>query len=381
MASRFSSRIQVIALAAWYSLCTLGRRKAPANPRRILIAHHLLLGDTLMLTPLLAKLRERHPDAEIVMTAPKAIAPLYEKRPYGVLAIPYDPREPSTFQALYALRDFDLAFVPGDNRYSWLARALGAKWIIAHAGDRPAYKNWPVDSLIPYPARPGAWGDMVADLAPGPDPTPYHSEDWPKPSYSEFQLPAVPYCVLHVGASTPLKQWNQEKWLALADHLTHLGYSVAWSGGKGEEKYINVIDPQKKYSSYAGKLTLPQLWHLIQNTSLLVCPDTGIAHLGRLAGTPTITLFGPGSDVICGAGNFWQDAPYRAITAANFHCRNQHKLFRRTVDWVQRCGRGPKECKTPECMHAIPLDRVKIAAHDFLENQNHRINRGPLHDL
>jgi len=30
-------------------------RGAPANPRRILIAHHLLLGDTIMLTPLVAK--------------------------------------------------------------------------------------------------------------------------------------------------------------------------------------------------------------------------------------------------------------------------------------------------------------------------------------
>ena len=37
------------------------RRVEPIEPRRILIAHHLLLGDTLMLTPLLAKLRASHP--------------------------------------------------------------------------------------------------------------------------------------------------------------------------------------------------------------------------------------------------------------------------------------------------------------------------------
>ena len=151
MASRFTSRVRIIALAAWHSIRTLGRRKAPTNPRRILIAHHLLLGDTLMLTPLLAKLRAQHPTAEIVMTTPKAIAPLYEKRPYGVRAIPYDPRDPGTFQALYPLRGFDLAIVPGDNRHGWLARALGTKWVIAHASDRPAYKNWAVDELVPYP--------------------------------------------------------------------------------------------------------------------------------------------------------------------------------------------------------------------------------------
>lgn len=368
MASRFPSRARIIALAAWHSICTLGRRKAPAHPGRILIAHHLLLGDTLMLTPLLAKLRAQHPTAELVMTAPKAIAPLYEKRPYGVRAIPYDPRDPATLQALYPLHGFDLAIVPGDNRHAWLARALGAGWVVAHAGDRPAYKDWAVDERVPYPAKPAAWGDMVAELAAGGPPAPYRPADWPQPAYYDFLLPETPYCVLHVGASSPLKLWNSGNWLSLAEHLSGLGYQVVWSGGKGEDKYISAIDPQQKFISYAGKLDLPQVWHLIKHAALLVCPDTGIAHLGRLVNTPTITLFGPGSDIICGAGDFWQNAPYRTITVPDFHCRNQHRLFRREIAWVQRCGRSLDECSTPACMHAITLDTVKSAARDLLSN-------------
>jgi ADP-heptose:LPS heptosyltransferase len=368
MASRFPSRVRIIALAAWHSIRTLGRRKAPTNPRRILIAHHLLLGDTLMLTPLLAKLRELHPAAEIVMTTPKAVAPLYEKRPYGVRAIPYDPRDPVTLQALYPLHGFDLAIVPGDNRHAWLARALGAGWVIAHAGDRPAYKDWAVDERVPYPAKPAAWGDMVAELAAGRTPAPYRPTDWPQPAHAAFPLPETPYCVLHVGASSPLKLWNNEKWLSLAEYLSGIGYHVVWSGGKGEDKYISAIDPQQKFISYAGKLDLPQVWQLIKHAALLVCPDTGIAHLGRLVNTPTITLFGPGSDIICGAGNFWQNAPYRTITVPNFRCRNQHKLFRREIAWVQRCGRNPEECSTPACMHGITLDTVKSTVRDLLNN-------------
>lgn len=323
-----------------------------------------------MLTPLLAKLRERYPDAEIVMTAPKAIAPLYEMRPYSVRTIPYDPRDPAAFRTLYALRGFDLAIVPGDNRYSWLARALKAQWVIAHADDRPAWKNWPVDESVPYPDTPAAWGDMVAMLIPPPPPSPYVPTDWRQLAYPAFPLPEMPYCVLHVGASSPLKLWNNEKWLALAEYLSGLGYRVVWSGGKGEEKYVAAIDPEQKFISYAGNLTLSQLWHLINNASLLVCPDTGVAHMGRLANTPTIALFGPGSALICGAGNFWQNTPYKAITVADFHCRNQHVLFRRPIDWVRRCGRNVKECGSPECMHAIPLDIVENAADDFLKASN-----------
>ena len=78
-------RAVTLALARWG-----GARRRPDAPQRILVLHHLLLGDTLMVTALLAKLRERHPGAAIVMTVPGAIAPLYAGRPYGVDVVALD---------------------------------------------------------------------------------------------------------------------------------------------------------------------------------------------------------------------------------------------------------------------------------------------------
>ena len=364
MASRLASRASVIARALGNMLIPGGRAAEP--PRRILVAHHLLLGDTLMLTPLLAKLRERYSKAEIVMLAPKASVPLYQKRPYGVTVLPHDPRDPASFRSLRQTAGFDLAIVPGDNRYSWLAKALGARRIVAFAGDRPAYKSWPVDELVPYPNIPAAWGDMVAGLIPGPAPAPYHPESWPAPDFAPFDLPSKSYCVLHVGASTPLKQWGAQKWLALADFLEAQGCQVVWSGGRGEEKLVAALDPAGRHRSYAGILDLPQLWHLLKNARLLVCPDTGVAHLGRLTGTPTVTLFGPGSASIYGAGDFWRDSPYVAVTVDPFPCRDQHRLFKREIPWVQRCGRSPRECAAPRCMQAISLEVVMDAAQRLL---------------
>ena len=141
--SRFAGRATAVARAL------LLRRRAgtrPEDPRRILVAHHLLLGDTLMLTPLLKKLRTLHPTADIAMTVPVPIVPLYATQPYGVRALPFDPRDSAA--ALYAEPAFDLAFVPGDNRYAWLAAAMRARWIVAFDGDRPATKSWPVDELV-----------------------------------------------------------------------------------------------------------------------------------------------------------------------------------------------------------------------------------------
>jgi len=351
--SRLAGRASVVVRA----LAQRGaRREPPIAPRRILLAHHLLLGDTLMLTPLIKKLRERHPDADIAMTVPRAFAPLYEEHPYGVRALGWDPRHPSPH--LFDEPAFDVAYVPGDNRYAWLAAAMKARWIVAFAGDRPATKNWPIDALVPYPDAPAAWGDMVAMLADGPAPAPYACAEWPAPPAAPFERPQGRYAVLHVGASSPLKQWRPERWRALADALAARGLAPVWSAGPGEDAVVQACDPQGTYASLAGKLDLAQLWHALADAALLVAPDTGVAHLGRVVGVRTVALFGPGSAQICGAGDFWRDMPYRAVTVDPFPCRDQTILFKRDIAWVRRCGRSVAQCPEHRCMPAITLDAV-----------------------
>jgi ADP-heptose:LPS heptosyltransferase len=343
----------------------LAPRPAAGPVRRILVAHNLLLGDTFMLTPLLAKLRRLHAEAEITLLAAPAFVPLYGERPYGVRALPFTPLQSETTRALLERAPFDLAIVPGDNRYSWLAAAMGARHIVVHAGPRPLTQEWFVDEKRRYPDAPAAWGDMVADLVDGEPPAPYARGDWTAPAASAFEQPARAYAVLHVGASTPLKFWLPERWMALAGEMERRGLEVVWSGGKGEEAFVRKCDPGERYRSYAGQLDLAQMWRLVADAKVLAAPDTGIAHLGRATWTPTVALFGPGSAVLAGSGRFWKDTPWRAVTVDPFPCRDQSLLFGRPIEWVRRCARTPAECAEPRCMHAITLDQV-LAALDSL---------------
>ena len=361
MGERFRTRALVTAHAF---ASRLRRRAAAGEVRRVLVAHNLLLGDTLMLTPLLAKLRRAHPSAQITLLASPAAVPLYEGRPYGVRALAFKPADSATTRALLREPPFDLALVAGDNRYSWLAAAMGAAHVVAHAGDRPATKDWFVDEKRAYSATPSAWGDMMADLVDGPEPPPYARGDWKAPTARPFEAPRGPYAVLHVGGSTPLKHWVPERWAELARGLAARGMEVAWSAGRGEETLVAAADPEGKLRSYAGALDLAQMWHLVAGARVLVSPDTGIAHLGRVAWTPTVTLFGPGSAVLAGTGSFWRDTPWRAVGRDPFPCRDQRFLFRREVEWVRRCGRTIEECPEPRCMHAIGAEEVLTAALD-----------------
>jgi ADP-heptose:LPS heptosyltransferase len=85
-------------------------------------------------------------------------------------------------------------------------------------------------------------------------------------------------------------------------------------------------------------------------------------HLGRLTGAPTLALFGPSSAQLFGPGDFWREVPYRAVTVADFPCRDQNRLFKREIRWIRRCQRTLEECPAPRCLHAIGVDEVAQAA-------------------
>jgi ADP-heptose:LPS heptosyltransferase len=380
MSSRGPSRWVVLPLAAGRMAAgAFGRhRTAPHEPRRVLIAHDLLLGDTIMLTPLLAKCRQRWPAADIVMTCAPAYCGLYATRPYGVRVVPYDPRDLRSLQRLSAEATFDLALVPGDNRYSWLARALGARWVVGFSGADARYKDWPLDELRSYPDAPTAWADLVPGLIDGPPPTRYRVTDWPAPPAGGFGAPTEPYCVIHAGASSPLKRWPANRWFELARRLTAMGLQVVLSAGPGEAHLLDDIDSDRAYPRFGGSLSLPQMWHLLERARLLVVPDTGIAHLGRLVGVPTVALFGPGSAILCGAGDFWRDSPFTALTIPDFPCRDQTVTMRRNVHWIRRCerlpGTAPGRCAEARCMLALASDDVANAAVQLLTDSE--ITRG-----
>jgi ADP-heptose:LPS heptosyltransferase len=359
MKSRFLTRARIVPAAI---LGAFARHPPRGDPGRVLIAHHpKMIGDTLMLTPLAAKARHAWPKAEIVMTASRATQPLFASRPWNVDAVLYDPADAATLDRFGRGKGFDLAIVPGDNRYGWLARAVGARWVVGFDGDRPGYKNLLLDERRDYPSTPDTWGDMAAGLIEGAEPPPYAPSQWPAPAFLAFERPTTPYAVIHLGASTILKHWLPERWADVAAHLEARGLQVVWSAGRGEEALVAQVDPEGRRRSYAGQLDLAQIWHLFAGSRLLVTPDTGLSHLARLMFTPTVTLFGPGTPQLVGSGRFFRDAPWKPVIVDPFPCRDQRILYKREVAWVRRCARSTRECATPLCMHAIEVRQV-IAA-------------------
>jgi len=130
------------------------------------------------------------------------------------------------------------------------------------------------------------------------------------------------------------------------------------SAGRGEEALLAPLDPEGRRSSLAGRLDLAQIWDLLARAAFVVCPDTGIAHLARLAGVPTVALYGPGSPISTGPGRFWAQSPFRAVWDPEVACRDQDRLFERRLVWLRQCWRSVAECGNPICIRRNQVAQV-----------------------
>ncbi|WP_370560486.1 glycosyltransferase family 9 protein [Edwardsiella tarda] len=367
--SKFSVRWRIALYALPRLLLSIFRRR-PHQVRTILVAHHLLLGDSVMLSPLLHKLRLKYPAARITLLCRPPFVDLLCLNPWQIDVLPYQPDSVAQLQKVIAAGPYDLAYIPGENRYSWLALAAGSRWIIAHKTLCKRYYSLPVDEAIEYPQQMMVWSDAIAKLCDGnlPQATP-----WLVKECEHFS--DNPYVVLHIGASNPTRFWPAERWFALAEWFAENNYTPIWSGAESERKWIDVVDPEKRYLNMAGKLSLSQLLALLKGATVLICADSGIAHIAKLVATPTITLYGPGNPQAFGPGEYWAK---NVIINAGFYpitCRDQHVLFSRTLPWLTRCARSPKSCLHfntgySDCMRQITIENIMVIFKEIIGNNN-----------
>lgn len=359
--SKFASRCRILLRAIPRLPGKFLRRRPPQQVKRILVAHNLLLGDTVMLSPLLHKLRAAYPAAEITLLCKKPFLDLFRLNPLNIKVMPWQLNDTASVSAVIRSGPWDLAFIPGDNRYAWLTLAAGTRWIVAHNASEKTFHHLAIDDRRDYPTAPQAWSDAIAGLTPGDMPAAL-----PWRASGATPLREDKYVVLHVGASNPTRFWPAERWFELACWLESEGYSPVWSGIESERKWVDAADPQGRFTSYAGRLTLAELLELLRGAGCLICADTGVAHVAKLSATPTITLYGPGNPVAFGAGEYWAGHP---VVNAGFNpiaCRDQNTLFSRELPWLARCGRTEKTCLhftngCSACMASISVEDVKDA--------------------
>jgi lipopolysaccharide heptosyltransferase I len=102
---------------------------------------------------------------------------------------------------------------------------------------------------------------------------------------------------INLGASNPLKLWQQEKFAALIDQLINKEhYRVILLGGPSDRSFAKGVCSLLNSNPFdaVGKTSLKQLAALTQHCDIVVSGDTAPLHIAAAMGTPVVAIFGPG---------------------------------------------------------------------------------------
>jgi ADP-heptose:LPS heptosyltransferase len=251
--------------------------KAPA----VLVLRALGLGDLLTGVPAIRAVRRAFPGHELVLATPSSLAPLvsaiggvdrllptpaYVREPPSTVDWPGAPpavavnlhgRGPQSHEALRALR-------PG--------RLLGLDL------DGP---QWTDEEHEVH-----RWCRMLRAYGIAADPT---DLDLGPPLEAR-------HVVVHPGASSAERCWPVDRYAAVARALTDDGHRVLFTGGPDERERAFAVALGAGLAPeavLAGRTDVDGLAALVRHAALVICGDTGVAHLATAYRVPSVVLFGP----------------------------------------------------------------------------------------
>ncbi|WP_037676672.1 glycosyltransferase family 9 protein [Streptomyces griseus] len=101
-----------------------------------------------------------------------------------------------------------------------------------------------------------------------------------------------PYVVVHPGASAPARAWSPDRCADAVALLADVGHRVVVTGGPGESDLTRRVSGGTAVD-LGGRTTPRTLAGVLRSADVVVCGNTGPAHLAAAVGTPVVSLFAP----------------------------------------------------------------------------------------
>lgn len=318
-------------------------------PKRILVRGVNWLGDAVMTTPALIRLREKFPDAHITLLTPEKLRDLYLHHPAVNETIGISAGEglPTVSGKLRA-GNFDLALIfPNSPRsaleayFARIPRRIGyaRPWrnmflthtVSSRVEYTPMRKRTPaeIQRLIAQPGAAPASQDppapahhvheylhLVGALGANPEPVPpalyTHPNEVLGMDWSLLQSAVTDHMIgLNPGAEYgPAKRWPIERFAEVANELyRQISCQFLIFGGASDvpvaEQLLALMPVPVSNGhvvSLAGKTNLRDLMAGLKLCDVLLTNDTGPMHLAAALSTPVVVPFGSTSPELTGPG-------------------------------------------------------------------------------
>ena len=182
---------------------------------------------------------------------------------------------------------------------------------------------------------------------------------------AETLAPSEPFCLISPLSSQrrgAFRNWPAERYAEVARHVVgHLGGQVllTGTGSEVEREYAAPISALPGVSDLNGLTTLKQLAALIGRARVVLCPDSGPAHIAAALGVPVVGLYASSNPQRTGP---WGSGEF----VVNRYPQAVQKLLGKRVEDI-RFGRRLKQ----------PRAMLEISASDVIEAVDRAWAAGP----
>ncbi len=272
-----------------------------------------------------SKLKGRHFDAALCMHASARINPMY-------------------------------AFVSSPRKIGFdKARARDLQWLFTNDDIGATQGKHVLDAMLKFARKLGA------------KETPLRWDIPVKKEHAEFarqyRTPGKPLVLISPCSSERsrnYRNWDADNFRAVIDHVAerHDGHVMVTGGGSDTERSYGqrLTDGSAAAVNLVAATSLPQLYALIAEADLVICPDSGPAHMATAAGTPVVGLYA--------TSNPGRTGPYlsQQHTVNCYRDAAQRFLGKAVEDlrWGQRI-------RSPDAMNLIKIDEVCAKIDEILE--------------
>jgi heptosyltransferase-3 len=336
------------------------------NVKRILIIQLRRIGDVLMCTPALRALRKKFPQSHIAFLTENESASLLSENPYLNELIVWDKKKYNnpfySIKKVLELRrkSFDTVIdFFGNPRSAWASFFSGAKYRIGYdlRGRGILYNlNVSTDQTPRYAAQSrldvleilGVESkDVNLDFLPS-----QKAEEFAKRFFEEKNVESKDF-VISVSPTSRrhFNRWFLERYAEFGDWLINeYNAKIVLVWGPGEKDVVEKLSSLMKKEPIisAPTPTLQELGAILKRCDLHIGNDNGTKHIAVATGLPTLTIYGPHSEVS------W-----------TFPDPDRHKWVKEKVDCPE-CEKMKHSCKELKCLEEIQVDDVREKFLEFL---------------
>ncbi|GAA4284441.1 hypothetical protein GCM10022261_19720 [Brevibacterium daeguense] len=156
--------------------------------------------------------------------------------------------------------------------------------------DAPAAPRDAAGPLSAPAAAPDAAGPLNAPTAPRDAAGPLSAPAGDRAS--RVLDPDEPYVVVHPGAAVPARMWPPERSAEAVELLSAHGHRVVVTGGPNETALTSYVAGASGID-LGGATDLRGTAEVLSRAGVVICGNTGPAHLSAAVGTPVVSLFSP----------------------------------------------------------------------------------------